>query len=424
MDAPTIIRILPKLFLLPATYKEFYILCNDGVVRCYRMYENVQSNKESSMRAIRDQQLVRFCNQLFKSNRETRKRYLCQNHISKIVPCDIASIFYEFNPNEISFAQIVNRYCTQNNLDQIRALSTYLHKLQQNPGQKEAIFVTMQKEYFADTMLDDFVAKSLIGSSFKLHCTTAEFFEFKKRFAKSLAFHNLWLLCWRTPNRDLSQYYLRMDTGELICRGDFGTNLAIFNSRITPNPFPLRVTPNLNYLLQPNLLHSYFTLSLSTMASVIINNGAFEEETHQKEEEINNEHIKYLRHFLYIHFREAKLQMTKRNILNPTGVNFPDHPHTIHNNNPLYQLLDRQLLNQDFKWMQELERYAAVIADKMKTLSYPVFGEPPFSFRNYEPKAEKEKATTNASSAKSNSNAQQKDDEDTKRYIQPMQRVT
>eukprot|EP00483_Globobulimina_turgida_P005205 UN05215 len=132
----------------------------------------------------------------------------------------------------------------------------------------------MQKEFFPQTILDDYIAKCLIGSSYKLHCTTAELFQFKKKFASSLAFHNLWLLCWKTQNRSLQQYFIRMDTGELICRGDFGTNLNIFNRQQQQYPppnnaFPLRITPNLNYLLQPNLLDAYFTLSLSIMASVM-----------------------------------------------------------------------------------------------------------------------------------------------------------
>ncbi len=89
MDAPSIIRILPKLFLLPNIYKEFYILCNDGNVRSYRIHENAPSSNESSLRLIRDQQLIKFCNELFKSNSATRKRYLCNHNISNIVPCDI-----------------------------------------------------------------------------------------------------------------------------------------------------------------------------------------------------------------------------------------------------------------------------------------------------------------------------------------------
>ena len=69
---------------------------------------------------------------------------------------------------------------------------------------KQKLFATMQKEHFPNNVLSNFVSRALSGSSFNAHCTTAALFQFKQRFAKSLAFHNLWLLCWNTERRDLA----------------------------------------------------------------------------------------------------------------------------------------------------------------------------------------------------------------------------
>ena len=86
MDAPNIIRIQPKLILLPDVCKEFYMLCNDGNVRSYRIREYKLIQKPVTiMKLIRDQQLVKFCNELFKSDSQTRKRFLCNNQITNSV---------------------------------------------------------------------------------------------------------------------------------------------------------------------------------------------------------------------------------------------------------------------------------------------------------------------------------------------------
>ena len=424
MDAPNIIRIAPKLFLLPQTLKEFYILCNDGKVRSYRMKDN---QKEGRLRQIREQQLTKFCNELFRSNAETRRRALCCNSIANVVPMDLQTTFYEFNRNEVSFERIVDAHCIGSNSDQIGALHSYSKHLHQKILEtrrkqrdqhqpvdvanqeanlkKQGLFRTVQKEYFPPNILDDFVAKSLIGSSFKVHSTTAEFFEFKRRFAKSLAFHNLWLMCWRTERRDLASYFLRMDTGELICRGDFGTSMHIFDSKTVQIPpphhdFPFRVTPNLHHFLSPNLMDAHLTVSLSAMASVMGN----------PKEDCKDD---CLRHFLYIHFREAKLEFFRRKSFNNTQLILSGATNNNHGNQTLYQLCDRQLLNQDFKWMKQLDNHSAHIAQKIKTLSYPVFAEPPFSFKSYDlskdSPTQSQRGVLDAQDAK---------------YIEPINRVT
>ena len=141
-----------------------------------------------------------------------------------------------------------------------------------------------------------------------------------------------------------------MDTGEIICRGDFGSNLCIFNRlrQQFPKPnnaFPLRLTPNLNHFLTPNLVDALLTLPLATMASVMVS-------------------------------PEDKLEQMRRKLLNPTQY--------CEMSDKTYELLDRQLLNKDFQWAKELNFNAAHIVSRIKELSYPVFAEPPFSFKNYD----------------------------------------
>merc|ERR1712129_484240 len=53
-------------------------------------------------------------------------------------------------------------------------------------------------------------------------------------------------------------------------------------------------------------------------------------------------------------------------------------------NEKTFELCDRQLLNKDFQWAKELTFNAQSIVSRIKELSYPVFAEPPFSFKNYD----------------------------------------
>ena len=391
INAPNIIRIQPKLILLPNILKEFYILCNDGNVRSYRYSLKLITNSKSkqlksSLKLIRDQQLIKFCNELFKSEVKTKKRFLCNNHISNVIPCNRDSIFYEFNCNEVSLNEIVNTSCDRFHLSQIEALSTYFNKLQylqlsllknsisssidentkvDYDKQTINVFETIQKDYLPQTIFDNYVNKSLIGSSFKFHYTSAEFFQFKKRFAKSLAFHNLWLNCWRTKNRNLSSYFVRMDTGELIVRGEHGTNLHSFNinqenfSSIA-NKFPLRITPNFKYILLPNLLDAHLTLSLAAMVTVIIKSS----------DDNSNDKIKqdgrYLKHFMYIHFRETKLEQYKKQLISTERKNFCYNDET--KQYLIYNLLDKNLLNQEFKWIDDLNHLSNQVINRMNML--------------------------------------------------------
>merc|ERR1712130_253456 len=131
--------------------------------------------------------------------------------------------------------------------------------------------------------------------------------------------------------------------------------------------------------------------------------------------------MKYLKHFMYIHFREAKLEVVKRSIINSASFNIhPNLNNVEHLNKALCQLLDRQLLNQDFKWINELKSYSQSIAEKIKTLSYPVFGEPPFSFRLFN-----QHRTDSSNQSQSQSNGQHPiiDNNDAK-YVEPINRVS
>ena len=94
-----------------------------------RSYRIDDAQKTSALRLIRDQQLTRFCNQLFASHAETRKRRLCGNHVANILPCDMGNgaVMYEFSADEVSLSHVVDTFCTRNNSDQVSALSTYLN---------------------------------------------------------------------------------------------------------------------------------------------------------------------------------------------------------------------------------------------------------------------------------------------------------
>lgn len=433
MNAPNIIRINPKLNLNPL-YSEFEILCDDGNVRLYRCEKHSSSTvtdnifgsnnsidigRKTCMNFIRESQLIKYCNDVFSCHKQTKSRFLGNFYVHNYIPIVRNINFYEFNKNEISFKDIINIYCTQKKQNMplfylklyMKQIHEYFEEYQFNfgniPKQQQngqhvqsmpyvtedtnnlankllnkfnqsriTFYKEIQTKYFSKYIFEDYICKSLIGSSFNLHSTNCELYEFKKIFAKSLAFYNIWLSVWKCNNRQLGTYFINMSTGEFIVRNNRQSNMhsliicpsvnSLMDNRKISEKFSeqyfFRLTPNMNSLLNIHLLDAYFILPMYIMSCVITNND--------------------LQHFLFLYARDEKLDFVKkckmRSLMmkmwsyvmaNAGGNGINNNNMQSHNQQLIYDICDKSILKSDFEYKDEIQRICSKIRQNIQCLT-------------------------------------------------------
>ena len=292
-------------------------------------------------------QFIQFLNSIFcNNNKETQRRDLCHFKTPNITPIDRNSKLVEFSTSQVSFDTICHSIASEKNFDCIDTLGELMKTMNQlklklqngnmnnenksnstsmndtsdgnnnnndnrinvNEQQqyeyelhkeKSKLFEQMQNDYFSKGMLDEYVSRSLVGNSYTLHSSTAELFSFKKHFAQTLAFINLFHIIFQYDERNLNKYILQMDTGELMENLENGFEVKFFddssclqwgddnsysnneskenNNNQTSNNnmlqrgsrMMLRVTQNLRYFLEPTILDGIIITSLFSMCRAL-----------------------------------------------------------------------------------------------------------------------------------------------------------